>query len=84
MVGFCCQMQWSEVLMASFLVYIEEIRVIGEGKIQSKMLIVSNSYMKSTLSTFVKLADLNASMNQFPSDFLCSCRILIESREQNV
>ena len=53
--------------MASFLVYIEEIWVIGEGKIQSKMLIVSESHMKGTLSTFVKLADLNASMNQFPS-----------------
>ena len=53
--------------MASFLVYIEEIRVIEKGKIQSKMLIVSDSYMKGTLSTFIKLADLNASMNQFPS-----------------
>lgn len=74
-------MQWSVVLMASFLVYIEEIWEIGEGKIQSKMLIVSNSNMNSTLTTFVKLADLNPSMNQFPSDFFCSVRILIKSSE---
>ena len=81
MVGFCCQMQWSLVLMASFLVHIEEIWVVGEDKIQCKMLIVSDGNMNGTLTTFVKLADLNPSSNQFSSDFLCSDRILIKSSE---
>jgi len=65
--------------MAPFQVNIEEICASGESKINGKMLIVSDSYMKGTLTTFINLVDLKPSMNQFLSDFLCSYRIFIKS-----
>jgi hypothetical protein len=67
--------------MTSLQVYIEDIWVSGETVIQSKMLILSYSYMKGTLTTFIKLANVNPRLNQFTSNLLCSYRILIESCE---